>query len=195
MSVSRAGALGAALAVSGLAVLGLQSPASAVPGCPNPGGQYPPGRCDPANPGFQNRASDSTPGQGQSVHVHSEGWKSGSQGQTYVESQPVLLGSFTADSAGVVDTDVTVPASLPTGAHHLVLQGTAANGGNKTVAIPITVHAAASSRGSSSSSHAGVVSLPTTGREIAGVGATGLALLGAGTFAVYAGRRRRTGNV
>src|SRR3954451_7466919 len=45
MSASRLAAGFAALALSGLGIFGLQSPAYANHRCPNPGGNYPPGQC------------------------------------------------------------------------------------------------------------------------------------------------------
>jgi hypothetical protein len=162
MSVSRAAAAGAALALSGLAVFGLQSPAVAAPNpanCPN-NGHYP-----------------ATPKAG-SEHVHGEGYKHCSPADVYVESTPIYVGTLIADANGVVDGFVALPAGLPAGLHHIVIRGVAPSGAAKVTSIPVTVKAAGSPGAGAGAGSGSGVSLPRTGAEIAGM-------------AVYSGRRRR----
>jgi hypothetical protein len=195
MPVSRAAAAGAALALSGLAVLGLQASASAAPSpqptksnCPNPTGKYPPGQCGTA-PG---QVSDDTPEPGKKEHVHSEGWKGNSDVGIEVHSKVVIVGTFRANSAGVVDADVTIPLGLSVGAHEIVVNGIAPNGTPRSVSIPITITAAnaAAARGTAAP-RSSVVSLPRTGAEIATVAGLGVVLVGVGSVVVASGRRRR----
>jgi LPXTG-motif cell wall-anchored protein len=191
MPVSRPAAAGAALALSGLAVLGLSSPAYADPSpkptksnCPNPVGGYPPGQCGltPAS------ASDSTPRPGQKEHVHGEGFRGNSNVTVEAHSATVVLGTFRASAAGVLDADVTIPTGLSLGSHELVLRGVAPSGAARVLTIPIRVVKAP---GAAQPASVAGVQLPTTGTEIAGMALTGLVLVGGGAAAVYSGRRRR----
>ena len=191
MSKSRAGL--AALALSGLAVLGVQSPAVAAPGdCPV-GQHYNPSAGCVNNGASVNHRNFTPGGKGR---ISFSGLMPGSQADLYVESTPRFIASYTASSAGRVDAQFTLPADLPAGSHHLVLRGTGENGAAYVQSIPITVRGtvAATASGSSvdtASTSVSSSSLPYTGSEIALVGAAGLALVGAGSGAVVAGRRRR----
>ncbi|MCU1589905.1 MAG: hypothetical protein JWP11_1161 [Frankiales bacterium] len=200
MMVSRVAATTAALALSGLGVLGLQSAASAGPAaaakpkptpsaspgsnCPNPNGHYPPGQCKP-----KGNVGDDTVEHGQKEHVHGQDWQPNSNVKVYAQSTPIYLDTFRADSAGVVDGDVVIPASLSLGAHHIVFRGLAANGKAATVPVPIQVIAATGAGGGGNGT--GIGPLPRTGAEIAAVGLFGVVLVGAGGVAVAGGRRRR----
>ncbi|MDP3713034.1 MAG: LPXTG cell wall anchor domain-containing protein [Mycobacteriales bacterium] len=187
MSVSRVGSAAAAVTLGGLAVFGLQAPAFATHNCPNPAGHYPPGQCPP-----KTSVEDPTPVPGQKYKVHGEGFKPGSQVEVYAESTPILLGTFTADSIGVIDAEVTIPLGLSVGAHSIVLTGVSPTGAPLRISTPITVTAAnvAIARGGTGAPGGGL-GLPATGNEIALVSVTGLALVGVGAGAVIAGRRRR----
>jgi hypothetical protein len=198
MSVSRAAAAGAALALSGLAVFGLQAvgsvasaataPQPTTSNCPNPATNYPPGQCGTA-PG---QVSDDTPTPGKKVHVHSEGWQSNSDVGIEVHSKVVIVGTFRASSAGVVDADVTIPVGLSVGSHAIVVNGIAPNGTPRSVSIPITITAAnaAAARGAAAP-RSSVVSLPRTGAAIASFAGVGVVLVGVGSVVVASGRRRR----
>ena len=191
MSKSRAGL--AALALSGLAVLGLQSPASAAAGdCPT-GQHYNPSAGCVANGASVNHRNFLPGGKGR---VFFSGLMPGTQADLFVESTPRFLASYTVSSAGRVDAQITLPADLPAGEHHLVLHGTGENGKAYTASIPITVRGTvvATVNGSSvatASTSSPTGGLPYTGGEIALVAAAGLALVGTGSGAVVAGRRRR----
>jgi hypothetical protein len=107
-----------------------------------------------------------------------------------------------------VSGSFTVPASVPAGDHTLVLSGTGADGGPRTVSTPITITAASSSdagggtagdaAGSSSGVAAPVVSGSSGGGGLAATGAQLKALLwfsalaiATGTAMVRTARRRR----
>ena len=192
MSYSRAGTGVAALALSGLAVLGLQTAASAAPeDCPV-GQTYAPGSgCTASSAASVDHRNFSPDGQGV---VHGEGFKASSEVKVYADSV-IYLTSATASKAGVVDAAVTLP-SLSLGAHSLVLKGQAPNGSSLVLSVPINVVSTSTTPTTSGTSGGTTTStssssLPRTGLEVGLVAATGLALVGAGTGAVYAGRRRR----
>lgn len=191
MSYSRAGTGVAAVALSGLAVLGLQSAASAAPeDCPV-GQTYAPGSgCTGSAAASVDHRNFSPDGAGV---VHGEGFMASSEVKVYADSV-IYLTTATANTAGVVDAAVTLP-SLSLGAHSLVLKGMAPNGQPLTLSVPIRVVSASSTSTTSGTSGgtttASGSSLPRTGLEVGVVAATGLALVGAGTGAVFMGRRRR----
>ena len=207
MPVSRARAAGAALAVTGLAVFGLQAPATADHQCPNPPGHYPPGQCAVGSDNAGG-VSDNTPVPGQQGQVNSNGHKPNSKATVHAESTPIFLGTFTANAQGVISATVTIPAALSVGRHNIVVRGVAPSGLPLINRFPFTVTSAnaAIARGNSGSNGPGSgagtgnnagggggVNLPTTGAEIAAVTGVGLALLAGGGLAFYAGRRRRQG--
>jgi LPXTG-motif cell wall-anchored protein len=203
VSLPRTAAAGAALALSGLAVFGLQAPASAAPtpkptksNCPNPAGAYPPGQCGTSgqgSTGSKGSVGDDTPQPGTTTHVHGEGFKGSSDVDVEAHSAVFSLGTFRTSAAGVLDADVTIPLGLPVGPHSIVLVGIAPDGTSRVVSIPIsiTAAAAAAARAAQDSGGTGVLQLPTTGAEIASVAVAGLVLVGVGSAAVISGRRRR----
>lgn len=200
MPQSRAGAAAAALALSGLAVFGLQTPAAADHVCPNAPGHYPPGQCEVSRDNAGG-VSDNTPTPGQPTQVQSRGHQPNSNATIHAESTPILLGTFVADSAGVVNATVVLPASLPVGPHSIVVRGVTPSGLPLENRFPITITAAnaAAAQGAAGGSagggtgvSVGGVQLPRTGGEIVAVTAVGVALVGLGGAALYAGRRRRT---
>lgn len=198
MPLFRAGAAGAALALSALAVFSTVAPAAADHVCPNPDGHYPPGQCV-VGADVAGGVSDTTPVPGGQASVRSEGHKPSSEARVFVESTPILVGTFVADSAGVVTGTFTVPPNLSVGAHSVVVRGVAPSGLPLVNRFPITITAAnaAIAQGATpgtaepGASVAGV-QLPRTGGEITAVTAIGVGLVAAGGAAVYAGRRRRT---
>ncbi|WAA66609.1 HtaA domain-containing protein [Microbacterium oxydans] len=66
---------------------------------------------------------------GQSATISAPGFQAGEEGiKVVVYSTPVLLGTVTADSAGVATWSGTLPAGLEDGAHTLTLQGSVDRG-------------------------------------------------------------------
>jgi len=65
---------------------------------------------------------------GCSLQIQGGGFQPGSQLQATVYSNPVPLGTVTADGNGDVDATLAVPAGLEIGTHRLELVGTAADG-------------------------------------------------------------------
>lgn len=191
MSLSRTGAGVAAVALSGLALFSMQSPASAAAGdCPVGQHYAPKSGCvgNGASVDHRNFAPGS-PGR-----ITSAGFRPGSTAELTLHSAPVLLGTYTASGAGVVTADFTLPTSTPVGSHRLELTGVDAQGRAISVSVPITVAARAVSSATSSSStgaSASSSSLPRTGTEIGLMAAAGLALVGTGAGVTVATRRRR----
>jgi len=191
MSKSRAGL--AALALSGLAVLGLQAPASAAVGdCPT-GSHYNPSVGCTANGASVDHRNFTPGGKGR---LRAEGLRAGSRAALSVESTPRLLGNHTANGAGVVNAQFTLPSDLPAGEHHLVLRGTGENGAAIAFSVPITVQGGVVTESVAAAPISTVTtvsgsSLPYTGGEVGLIAVAGVALVAAGSGVVVAGRRRR----
>src|SRR4051794_40127235 len=67
------------------------------------------------------------------------GFAPDSPGLANLRSDPVHVGSFTADHTGLAQVDVTIPAETPLGPHELELAGIAPDGSARSVMVPITV--------------------------------------------------------
>jgi len=113
-----------------------------------------------------------------------------------LESDPVNLGTFVADSAGRIATNVVVPADFPVGLHSLKLTGTDIAGAVLVLSTGITVASRIQVAPTSATTAAPVASssgtLPRTGSsapEPALLAGAGLVLLG--SVALLAARRRR----
>ncbi len=87
----------------------------------------------------------------------------------WLHSDPVLLGTATADAGGTVAASVTIPANTPSGTHHIELRGT------ETASIQVEIAIAEA--------------LSTTGADAARTSAFALALV-LGGLALIASRRR-----
>jgi hypothetical protein len=112
--------------------------------------------------------SDPKPSKGGSVDVSCGGWMPGSDVTITLHSDPVTLGTFTADDDGNISASVTIPDSIDVGAHTLELTGVDTTGAPRTVTTTIEV------------SDGGASSLPRTGAAIA-------ALLGVATILFVVG--------
>ncbi|BAJ74358.1 protein tyrosine/serine phosphatase [Microbacterium testaceum StLB037] len=77
---------------------------------------------------------------GSSVHLSGAGFAAGASYDVVVHSTPTVIGRVTAAADGSVAADLTLPASLATGAHTLFLAD--AQGNAVSAALPITVSAA-----------------------------------------------------
>jgi hypothetical protein len=117
--------------------------------------------------------SNTSPHPGDNVNIQSNGWQAGSTVTIILHSDPVTLGTATADATGAINTNVMIPANTSTGSHAIELTGLDPNGQPRSVSIGITVTAAGSS------------TLPRTGGSVVfwlAIGAIllelGLALMG-----------------
>ncbi|WP_431837992.1 hypothetical protein [Cellulomonas sp. Y8] len=61
--------------------------------------------------------------QGGTVDVDGDGFVAGEDVEVWIHSEPVLLATVSASADGAVATTVTVPASIPAGAHRIELRG------------------------------------------------------------------------
>ncbi len=154
--------------------------------CPNPGGRYPPGQCNPAKAAV----TDSTTTRGQQIRWFAQGYRPGSPVTLTFFSTPVPMGTAQADSSTFVERLVRIPADADLGSHRIVSTGIGANGSPLTLTVPLTVSAdGAGVVGTPSGSGGG--DLPRTGVDVALAALVGAGLIAVGTTAVVAGRRRR----
>lgn len=79
---------------------------------------------------------------GGTVSIRSPGWQAGSPVKATLFSDPIDLGSFTADGSGLVVGTVTIPSTVPLGQHTLQLSGTRADGTPRVLSQAVTVNAA-----------------------------------------------------
>ncbi|WP_136057458.1 carboxypeptidase-like regulatory domain-containing protein [Microbacterium sp. K24] len=126
---------------------------------------------------------------GKEITVSGTGFAPGAAIAFELHSDPIALGTLTADAGGVLRGSFRIPASAPAGAHTLV----ALSGTTVIASTPLTVTAAAGSgsNGSGSATTGGASgALASTGSDAPVFAATGaLLLLFAGLTLV---RRRRT---
>lgn len=124
----------------------------------------------------QKIADDDVVKPGQSVKINVGGFKPNSEVTITIESEPRVLGTFTADANGFVVAEVTIPADMPFGAHTLKVTGVDAAGNPLVVSQAIIVN----ETGDLAETGADTFQLLLAGGAIATVGAG----------AVVAGRKR-----
>lgn len=167
----------AAVALGGLATLGVAQPAHAAP-CT--AGTYPPSvSCTPSV-----TLSTTTVTVGGSVDFSVTGFAPGSPVLAELHSTVVTLGTFTASSQGTVAGRVRIPSSVPAGSHTLVFTGRDGSGAAQTARVSIVVARAAAGTG-------GAKDLPFGGFPVVPVAVVGAGLLGGGAVFVVASRRRK----
>lgn len=130
--------------------------------------------------------SSATVQAGGSIAVSGTGFAPDQEITFELHSDPIVLGTLTADAGGVLKGSFTIPASAPAGTHTLV----ALSGTTVIASAPLTVTAAgAGGTGSGAAGTGGAGALATTGSDAPVVAATAaLLLLFAGLTLV---RRRR----
>lgn len=174
------------LAVSAVAVVSLQTPASAQTACPNPGGNYPPSSCEGPAAGQGQGLSDDRVVAGQEITVNSGAGRftPGSTVSYGVDGR--VLGTTVANAQGAAIFSFRVPSDLRPGRYDVVLTGTL-SGAAATVRLPFTVVPATAAQPRTGALGA----LPRTGAEQAvPMAATGIALVVAGAGVVLVARRR-----
>jgi LPXTG-motif cell wall-anchored protein len=107
---------------------------------------------------------------GGTIHVVADGFMADSEVTITLHSDPVELGTATADADGVVDTTVTLPDNVEAGAHTIEVAGIDADGNPRVVTAVLEIEGSGGGSGS----------LPQTGAAILG-------LVGAGALLVTAG--------
>ena len=191
MSVSRVATGTAVVAMTGLAVLGMQAPASAAPPPPcNTGQHYNPNagcvqnglslKHRNMNPGGKNEATTT-------------GFKVGTPVTLLLDGKQKLK-SFRSPENTVKTVSFTIPKSTKLGKHTIVARGTSQNGKASSKSAPINVVRSSGNSSTSSvkTSKAAVEAPSTDLLAVGALGAAGLVLLGTGPTAVYVARRRRT---
>lgn len=167
------------IAAMALAIVALAAPAAAQ--------QYPPAVNSLT-------LSDSTPTPGQTITVTARTFQTGSTVTVTLTSNPVVLGSGTADAAGIMALQATIPVNTPLGEHTITADGTAPDGSPLSLSASLTVvPAAAAGAGAGAGAGGGAGALPRTGTDsslpLAKLG-LGLAAIGGIITAVAAKRRK-----
>lgn len=138
-------------------------------------------------------ASPTTVFPGDTIAVNASGFKPGSNVVITLESDPVNLGTFVADSAGRIATNVVVPADFPAGNHTLKLTGTDIASAVLVLTTGVTVASRIQAPTTTAAPAATTGSLPQTGSSFTEPALlVGGALVLAGGAAVLAARRRRS---
>ena len=145
---------------------------------------------------------------GQTFTVTGDGFAEGSEVQTWMYSDPVLLGSFSSSATGSIVSQVTMPTGTALGNHTIVLAGSSPSGKPSFLTVGITVGQAAGGQATTTTtttpapSAAATGATPATAQTTAGTlprtgGGIGLALPAAGlvglgsVFALLARWRER----
>ena len=173
-----------ALALGGFATLTLTGTAHAAD-APNCGQPNEPS-CT-ASTGTGSTGSD-TGSAGGAVNVDADGFQPNSPVTITVCGEDVA-GTFTTDANGTFSGSVPIPDDAEAGSCTITVSGTGMNGAGRVVTSEITITGA--STGGSSTGSGG--DLPFTGFELGAASVLGAGLLGAGTIAVIAGRKRKDG--
>ena len=117
-----------------------------------------------------------------SVTLTAVGFAPGETVDVTLHSTPIALGTLTADAAGAVEGDVTIPADVEPGYHTIELVG-------QTSARPVEVAVEVDAPRSPTTRS----QLPATGSPSAALASVAAALLVVGGALVAEGRRRRAG--
>ena len=161
------------IALGALAVLAMAAPAAAQ--------QYPPAVNSLT-------VSDTTPSPGQTITIQGQTFAQGATATVVLNSDPVTLGSATANAAGQIVLQATIPTDTPLGSHTLVASGQAPNGQTLSLSLAIEVVPA---QGGGTGTSGG--NLPRTGDSTSlPLAKVGLGLLAAGgvIYSIAAKRRK-----
>lgn len=166
------------LACAALAIVLLAAPAAAQ--------QYPPAVNSLT-------ISDTTPTPGQTITIEGRTFASGSSVTVTMESDPVTLGSATADDAGVFTLQATIPVDTSLGQHTITAAGQAPDGSPLVLSATITVVQADGAGGAADTDADASGALPRTGDDtslpLAKLG-LGLLVVGGLVTAIAAKRRK-----
>lgn len=125
---------------------------------------------------------------GGAVEVTGTGFKAGSEVKGYLHSDPILLGTLTADSAGVVSGAFTIPADAPAGSHTITLEGVDPSDSPRVLSLAVEVVAADAADAADVDGTPDALSF--TGSTVAPLAAAGALLVVAGVVVVRFNRRR-----
>ena len=114
------------------------------------------------------KLSTGTVAQGGKLNITGENFKAGSSATFTLHSEPVQLGTATADANGVVGLSVVLPSAIPAGQHRIIIDGVGLGGEAQQVSAPLTVTAsAANTPATDQATAAGDPTDPTTAAESA----------------------------
>ncbi|MDO5753702.1 IPT/TIG domain-containing protein, partial [Arthrobacter sp.] len=153
---------------------------------------------EPATPGI--KLSADTVAQGGKLTITGENFKAGSSATFTLHSEPVQLGTATADANGVVSLSVVLPSDTPAGQHRVLIDGVGLDGEAHQVSAPLTVTASAANVPATDQGAAGNSAaanddsanddLANTGANNTWLGGLAVLLVLAGATAFAATRRR-----
>jgi LPXTG-motif cell wall-anchored protein len=146
--------------------------------------EYPP-------PTFGVFVSDSTVFAGQIIIIQAGVFAPGSTVTFNFFSQPVTLGTASADASGVATLEAQIPTTATPGEHTIVASGVAADGSPLEVSTSITVLADDAAAGAGAGAGGAGGDLPTTGSDSLPIARVGAALLAVGGGLLFVTRRRR----
>ena len=132
--------------------------------------------------------SETTVAPGGTITFSGGGFASDSDVKITLFSDPVDLGSTTADASGNFSVEVAIPDGTPAGEHHLEASGLDPDGNPLVVSLSVTV------TDSGTTPVAAVTpsgALPFTGSDVARTLSIGLAAVVVGGAAVWGARRGR----
>jgi LPXTG-motif cell wall-anchored protein len=136
--------------------------------------------------------SDTTPSPGQTITIVGQTFAQGSSATVTLFSDPVVLGSATADASGIVALQATIPTNTPLGSHTLVVDGTAPDGTPLSLSASITVVPADGTGTPSGGSGSSSDDLPRTGDDASlPLAKLGLALAAVGGLITAVAAKRR----
>jgi LPXTG-motif cell wall-anchored protein len=164
------------VAIAAAALLALAAPAQ--------GQQYPPDTVFIT-------VSDTTVVPGQPIDISAGLFVPGSPASFTFFSQPVNLGTATADADGVATLSVTIPSDATPGTHTITASGTGIDGEPLSVSTTVTVLA----DGAAGADDGATGGLPRTGSDPMPIARIAAALVAVGGGLLFITRRRRISSV
>jgi LPXTG-motif cell wall-anchored protein len=135
------------------------------------------------------KVTDNTPAAGQEVTIEVGGFGPHSTVTIELHSDPVVLGTFTADGEGVVRATVRLPEGV-SGSHDIVVMGTNALGAPVVANIPVTISAVPTDGSGSGDGEGDGGFLPRTGSNTSTIVTLGGVLIVMGGAATVVTRKR-----
>ncbi|MET4003246.1 hypothetical protein ABIB48_001966 [Arthrobacter sp. UYCu511] len=151
---------------------------------------------EPATPGIDLSADSVAAGGG--LVITGENFLPGSSATFTLHSEPLILGTATADAQGVVRLSVQLPANVPVGSHRIIIDGKGFDGELQQVSAPLIITAATvttpatdvTTAASTTAPATGGDDLASTGAKNVGIGGLAALLLAAGATLFMLNRRR-----
>lgn len=148
---------------------------------------------EPATPGIELSAGTVAPGG--KLTITGENFKPGSSATFTLHSEPVLLGTATADTNAVVSLSVILPADVPAGQHRILIDGVGIDGQAQQASAALTILSSSANvpptaTATASSKAIAENDLANTGANNILFGSLAILLLIAGTTVFAASRRK-----